>query len=424
MGLLATVALVVLGISFMTFVTFFGRLPALRKTPIAWLHRLIWVHIPNGVLAVDQRFTSGKITTSLSRFGNYMMYDKHPTVLIFFILLLSVGETLFLPTAWPQMSAFQKSTGGIAIILPYIFLYLSAFTDPGFISPQNHTAEMARYPYDFSLFHPGTECSTCRLLKPARSKHCSVCKRCIAKCDHHCIFINNCVGARNQRWFILLLLSTAVLTLYGGILGINLMSSKILLRFPHWSLLPWRANQGSGMPVKEYLILWSWGMQNGVAMGAVTLLALLTSPLVWGLLGYHLWLIYCGTTTNESLKWSDWQAEMDDGFAFKRTMQGDRQKRLGIEPAWTRWPVETEQILVRTEDGRAPAAQGTSVPGVGEWEPVWRLKDVENLYDLGFWDNLVDVFVPGYMYRDPLTPVVEDVRARRRKGRKKKARGL
>jgi len=30
MGLLATIALIILGISFMTFVTFFGRLPALR----------------------------------------------------------------------------------------------------------------------------------------------------------------------------------------------------------------------------------------------------------------------------------------------------------------------------------------------------------------------------------------------------------
>jgi palmitoyltransferase len=326
---------------------------------------------------------------------------------------------LYLPTAWPQIGTLTKITGTISILLPYVFLYLSAFTDPGYITSANHIPEMARYPYDFTLFHPGNECSTCRFLKPARSKHCSVCKRCIAKNDHHCIFINNCVGARNQHWFILLLLSTAVLTLYGGLLGMHIMSSKMRARFPYWALLPWRANAGAGMPLKQWLIIWSWGMHDGVAMAAVTLLALMTSPLVWGLLGYHVWLVYCGTTTNESMKWSDWQAEMDDGFVFKRRVEKGRAKDLRIEPAWTRWPVEPEQVLVRTVDGKPPA-QDADLPGVGEWEAVWRLKDVENLYDIGFWDNLLDVFVPGFMFRDPRMPVSESRLRLKKKRRAKK----
>ncbi|GAB1315657.1 palmitoyltransferase swf1 [Madurella fahalii] len=420
MGVIATIALVVLGISFMVFVTFFGRLPALRRTPIAWLHRVIWVHLPNGVLGLDQRLSGGRVTASCVRFGNYMMYDKHPTILIFFIVLLVGGEVLYLPAAWPRIGLLIKTTGTIAMLLPYLFLYLSAFTDPGYITPANHTHEMARYPYDFSLFNPGSECSTCRLLKPARSKHCSVCKRCIAKNDHHCIFINNCVGAKNQHWFILLLLSTAVLTLYGGILGIHLMTSRMRFYFPHWALLPWRANDGQGMSFTQWLVIWSWGMQTGVAMGAVTLLALMTSPLVWGLLGYHLWLVYCGTTTNESMKWSDWQADMNDGLAFKRRMERGRVKDWRIEPARTRWPVETEQVLVRTVDGQPPA-EDPDFPGVGEWEAVWRLKDVENLYDLGFWDNLIDVFVPGFEFRDPRVPVSE---SRLRLKKKRRARKI
>ncbi|KAM7204887.1 DHHC palmitoyltransferase domain containing protein [Naviculisporaceae sp. PSN 640] len=426
MGLIATIALVILGISFMTFVTFFGRLPALRRTPIAWLHKLIWVYLPNGIYALDERLTSGRVTTSCSRFANYMMYDKHPTILIFFILLLTIGESLYLPTAWPLLSPTQKLTGTITILLPYIFLYLAAFTDPGTITPQNHVAEMARYPYDFSLYHPGSTCRTCNLLKPARSKHCSVCKKCISKMDHHCIFINNCVGSQNQHYFVLLLFTTGILTLYGGVLGINLMSKKIVTRFPNWALLPWNGNYGQGMDVKQYLVIWAWGMQETVSMGAVTLLALLTSPLVWGLLGYHIWLIYCGTTTNESMKWSDWQCEMDEGFAFKRRIvPAERQKNLRVEPAWTRWPVEAEQILVRTEDGRPPSRSldgDEGLVGTGEWERVWRLRDVENLYDIGFWDNLVDVFWPGYMYRDPTNMSLGVEGGPRRRGRGGKRR--
>lgn len=362
------------------------------------MHRLIWVYIPNGVLAVDQKLTSGRLTASCARFGTYIMYDKHPTVMIFFFLLLSVGEFMYLPYAWPRMGLINKVLGSVAIVLPYAFLYLSAYSDPGTITPENHSYHMAQYPYDFALFHPGASCRTCRLLKPARSKHCSVCKRCIGRADHHCIFINNCVGVGNQHWFVLLLLSTGVLTQYGGCLGLSILSAKMRAEYPEWSLwLP-----SAQMDLKAWLLVWSWGLQDTVAMGSVTMLALLTSPLVWGLLVYTVYLIYCGTTTNESLKWSDWKAEMEDGFAFKRRMPPNRAKDLRFEPAWTRWPVETEQILVRTEDGRPPPADDGRIPGEGEWIRVWSLRDVENLYDLGLWDNLLDVFQPGFQFNESI----------------------
>ncbi|KAB5542947.1 DHHC zinc finger domain-containing protein [Coniochaeta sp. 2T2.1] len=412
MGVLAKIAAGILAISFMTFITFFGRLPIFRNTPIAWLHRLIWIHLPNLFSAIDQRLTGGRITRYTSRTFNYLMYDKHPTILIFFLLLLLGSQYLYLPSAWPHFSTLNKGFASVAIALPYLFLYLSAFTDPGSVTPSNHARTMAQYPYDFTLFQPGVQCSTCHLLKPARSKHCSICKRCISKMDHHCIFINNCVGANNQHYFILLLFTTGLQTLYGGILGAGIIAAKVQERYPGWSLWPW----GTGVPLKQYLIAWGWGVQDKVGMGAVTMLALLTSPLVWGLLAYHAWLIYCGTTTNESMKWADWQADMDDGVVFRRKLPADRVKDLSVEPAWTRWPVEAEQVIVRTDDGKPPVSK-VPLPGVGEWEPVWRLRDVENMYDLGLWDNMLDVFFPGYPFRDQEVPLSEE-RGRKRRTKK------
>lgn len=59
------------------------------------------------------------------------------------------------------------------------------FTDPGTVPLGNATPEniekVTQYPGQVIY-----RCPRCLSIKPLRAHHCSVCKRCVKKMDHHC----------------------------------------------------------------------------------------------------------------------------------------------------------------------------------------------------------------------------------------------
>ncbi|KAH7069895.1 palmitoyltransferase swf1 [Paraphoma chrysanthemicola] len=413
-------------VSLVTFVAFFGRLPAFRRnTPVGFLHRLLIVSIPSALRRLDLKLTNGRITNGGSRLGHHLMYEKHLAVVIFFLGLVTACAALFLPAVWHVLGWHHKLVTFALLPQPYLFLYLSAKrNDQTYINTLNHAEQMRHYPYDRILYYPGNTCTTCKFLKPARSKHCSICKTCVSRMDHHCVWVNNCLGRGNYKWFLALLLSTSILIAYGAYLAyvsLSPMAAKHYTKYQRW--YTYKPKPGSdpsawttSFEVKGHNFLNYISIYldvGGFRASGVGLLALLTWPLPLGLLAYHIYLIWAGMTTNESGKWADWRDDMAEGVVFLGQRREDTMRENKFVPQTsaskdssssnspeeeppTTWPLESRHILIRTASGLTPRTLPSRIRSVAKedsFERVHSLAAVENVYDLGFWDNILEALM-------------------------------
>ncbi|XP_056394942.1 palmitoyltransferase ZDHHC15 [Hyla sarda] len=157
-------------------------------------------------------------------------------------------------------------------------------------------------------------CDRCQVVKPDRCHHCSVCGMCVLKMDHHCPWVNNCIGFSNYKFFLLFLAYSMLYCSY--------IASTVF---------------------KYFLLYWTTELTNNRAKFHVLFLLFVSLMFFISLMflfGYHCWLVGLNRTTLEAFSAPVFSSGPDKkGFhlGIRRNLEQvfGKRKKLWLIPAFT-----------------------------------------------------------------------------------------
>uniref|UniRef100_A0A3Q4I1D7 Palmitoyltransferase n=1 Tax=Neolamprologus brichardi TaxID=32507 RepID=A0A3Q4I1D7_NEOBR len=195
-----------------------------------------------------------------------------------------------------HLTSFIPVIGGVLFVFVLITLLQTSFTDPG-ILPRATPDEAADIEKQIdntgnTSYRPPPRtkevlinqqvvklkyCFTCKMFRPPRTSHCSLCDNCVERFDHHCPWVGNCVGKRNYRFFYTFIVSLSFLTAF--IFGC--VTTHLALRAQGGKGLVFALQESPGRYplVICFFSVWS----------------------ILGLSGFHTYLVASNLTTNEDV---------------------------------------------------------------------------------------------------------------------------
>ncbi|XP_013398674.1 palmitoyltransferase ZDHHC9 isoform X2 [Lingula anatina] len=229
------------------------------------------------------------------------------TCLLFFIF-----DCRYFVETYPSFGFVVPLAAGLLFIFVLSTLFRTSFSDPGVIprSTPDEAADLERQIEVPSSCQPNYRppprvreviikgqmvklkfCYTCKIFRPPRASHCSVCDNCVERFDHHCPWVGNCVGKRNYRYFYLFIMSLSVLCLF----IFAVVVTHLVLR-----------TQQTG----QFLI----ALRDSPVSIVEALICFFSIWSLIGLGGYHTYLTATGQSTNEDIKGSFSSKRAQDNF--------------------------------------------------------------------------------------------------------------
>jgi palmitoyltransferase len=162
------------------------------------------------------------------------------------LTLLALNAAFYFFVALPMMAAPGSLLYLFGLLLGFFMgfnlffnYYKAVSTSPGDV-PQEWLAEQMKSAEELKRYSSITVkgesfskyCNRCEQPKPPRAHHCHICDKCICRMDHHCPWINNCVGYKNHRYFFLFIFYLWISAIYYTILLVLLSWQFIAIANP------------------------------------------------------------------------------------------------------------------------------------------------------------------------------------------------
>ncbi|CAO3669335.1 unnamed protein product [Rhizopus stolonifer] len=206
------------------------------------------------------------------------------------------------PFLWTEIHPVIPIVFGYLFILAFASMLKTSWTDPGIIprnldTPHQEEEEVNEnesinpslmseiiMPKEIQIKNTAWSlryCDTCKIYRPPRASHCRQCDNCVEYEDHHCIWLNNCVGKRNYRYFFTFIMTCVVLCVYVIVFGVYQLL-WIHQKDPTQGFGPVFIQAPVGFVLSIYCFVLLW--------------------MIGGLTVYHCTLILRGVTTHEQLR--------------------------------------------------------------------------------------------------------------------------
>merc|ERR1740121_358344 len=169
--------------------------------------------------------------------------------------------------------------------------------------------------------HTGEQryCKWCKHYKPDRCHHCRVCNSCVLRMDHHCPWIANCIGFRNHKYFLLLVMY--------ALLGTSLVDYGMLQAVSRALY----EESPDALPIGA-----SWN-RNLLVFGLTVSMIMTILLSVFFLM--HIYLMFTAMTTIEMCE----KRTNDSGISYSAGWYGSMQATLGPNPLLWLLPLSTPE---------------------------------------------------------------------------------
>eukprot|EP01035_Chromulina_nebulosa_P019949 gene19949-25915_t len=174
------------------------------------------------VLGFINQQTRGLLTPSdLKLIDSRNLSGETPLLRSMYTGRMSVVKTLLDDGSDPFI---RDNNGNTIIILFWLF------KDPGVIDTRQFDFnEIMEQSYRIGGAPPSSQvCRTTLIKKPLRSKYCSQLGVVIARMDHHCVWLNNSIGYKNHRLFMIFLYCHSTAMVLKSTLLIRLLNRQFL----------------------------------------------------------------------------------------------------------------------------------------------------------------------------------------------------